>query len=144
MADLSRGLSIGRSTLWMLCTLAGCATGQRAQATARAYDPVAGGRIQRGGDLHGMVSDAGASRATAPEKVSAPDAPVDAGDCSTPPTLNGTLVHHCAYGIPTFGEDPKVDARETPWMLVLDMPIDIRVHEYGSMYRCYRSVRMMQ
>jgi hypothetical protein len=39
--------------------------------------------------------------------------------------LTGKVIARTFFGPPGFGEDPKTDSRESQYILVLDMPIDV-------------------
>lgn len=44
-------------------------------------------------------------------------------------TFTGKIATRLEYGAPGFGEDPKTDAKENIFLLVLDKPIDVHVDQ---------------
>jgi hypothetical protein len=60
-----------------------------------------------------------------------------------PAVVEGTLVSHCAYGIPGFGENPKVDWQARLAVLVLDEAVQLWATEPNDK-RCFEDVRMVQ
>lgn len=44
-------------------------------------------------------------------------------------TVEGTLITRMYYGQPGYGEDPKNDAKEYPYILQLDKPINVKAQE---------------
>ena len=43
--------------------------------------------------------------------------------------VEGTLITRMYYGQPGYGEDPKNDAKEYPYILQLDRPINVKAQE---------------
>lgn len=44
-------------------------------------------------------------------------------------TVEGKLITRMYYGQPGYGEDPENDAKEYPYILQLDKPINVKAHE---------------
>ena len=55
-------------------------------------------------------------------------------------TLTGVVVSKTYYGPPNYGENPKTDAKETQYILVLDSPVDV-VGDQNTMTKTERGVK---
>jgi hypothetical protein len=83
----------------------------------------------RGSEWLGIVVLIGcksASPSTPPSSpvtpVPEPPVPSRTREAPTPLVVTGTILRHCAYGPPNYGEAPDTDAKEQVFVVVLDEP----------------------